>query len=319
MKFFNFKLPFKIPKIGPELDLEAKITVWIISSFALSILFYLSIIDRAGSFGGFIGALIIQIFGKGAIILPMMLFWVGVVLFRLQKNLDLAKDFNSRLVWGIALILASILGFLGLIFDVQNPGDMGNGGGLYGYIFYPFLLGKFGPFGGGVLLLTIGFLGFFLLSQMTVVQFVDTVQDSLKNPSKFWDFVPDIFEAWKKSGKPTTANNTEVQESFDQVQTKPKVFAKKTAASAKPSIVNDNKDTGFVILDPNTQLKSSIKSEWKLPSVKILKENHTQSDGGNTEKKQANYQDNFRKFWDPGGDGRCGNWTNCESIHSKAC
>jgi S-DNA-T family DNA segregation ATPase FtsK/SpoIIIE len=192
--------------------------------------------------------------------------------------------------------LASILGFLGLIFDVQNPGDMGNGGGLYGYIFYPFLLGKFGPFGGGVLLLTIGFLGFFLLSQMTVVQFVDTVQDSLKNPSKFWDFVPDIFEAWKKSGKPTTANNAEVQESFDQVQTKPKVFAKKTAASAKPSIVNDNKDTGFVILDPNTQLKSSIKSEWKLPSVKILKENHTQSDGGNTEKNKQTIKTTLESF-----------------------
>ena len=173
---------------------------------------------------------------------------------------------------------------------------MGNGGGLYGYIFYPFLLGKFGPFGGGVLLLTIGFLGFFLLSQMTVVQFVDTVQDSLKNPSKFWDFVPDIFEAWKKSGKPTTANNAEVQESFDQVQTKPKVFAKKTAASAKPSIVNDNKDTGFVILDPNTQLKSSIKSEWKLPSVKILKENHTQSDGGNTEKNKQTIKTTLESF-----------------------
>ena len=57
------------------------------------------------------------------------------------ENLDLAKDFNSRLVWGICFILACILGFLGLIFDVQNPGDMEKGGGLFGYVFYPFLLG----------------------------------------------------------------------------------------------------------------------------------------------------------------------------------
>jgi S-DNA-T family DNA segregation ATPase FtsK/SpoIIIE len=297
MKFFNFKLPFKIPKVGPELDLEAKITIWIISSFALSILSYLSIIDRAGSFGGFIGALIVQLLGKGSIILPIMLFWSGVVLFRLQKNLDLAKDFNSRLVWGICFILACILGFLGLIFDVQNPGDMEKGGGLFGYVFYPFLLGKFGPFGGGVLLLAIGFLGFFLVSQMTVVQFVDTVQDSLKNPSKFWDFIPDIFEAWKKNPKPTSSDSKENLDSFDQIQPKTKIFSKNPKPiSAKPNIVNDDKETGFVILDPNSQVKNSSSSEWKLPSVKILKENHTQSDGGNTEKNKQTIKTTLESF-----------------------
>ena len=293
MKFFTFKPPFKIPKIGPELDLEAKITIWIICSFALSILSYLSIIDRAGSFGGFIGALIIQLFGRGAVILPVMLFWTGVILFRLQKNLKLANDFNSRLVWGVSLILGCLLGFLGLMFDVQNPGDMGNGGGLLGYIFYPFAFGRFGPFGGGVLLTTIGFLGFFLLSQMTVVQFVDTVQDSLKNPSKFWDFIPDIFEAWKKNPKPTTGNIVENLESFDQVKA---AVAKPAKSEPKAKVVNDNKETGFVILDPNSQVKNPTHSEWKLPSVTILKENHTQSDGGNIDKNKETIKTTLDSF-----------------------
>jgi S-DNA-T family DNA segregation ATPase FtsK/SpoIIIE len=159
------------------------------------------------------------------------------------------------------------------------------------------LLGKFGPFGGGVLLLAIGFLGFFLVSQMTVVQFVDTVQDSLKNPSKFWDFIPDIFEAWKKNPKPTSSDSKENLDSFDQIQPKTKIFSKNPKPiSAKPNIVNDDKETGFVILDPNSQVKNSSSSEWKLPSVKILKENHTQSDGGNTEKNKQTIKTTLESF-----------------------
>lgn len=291
------KLPFKIPKIGPELDLEAKLTLWIITSFAFSILFFLSIIDRAGSFGSIIGSLISQVLGRGAFILPLILFWLGVVFFRLQKNMQLAKDLNSRLIWGLGLMLACFSGFLNIIFSVQNPGQMSRGGGFYGYIFYPMALGNFGPFGGSVILLAIGIFGFFLLSQLTISQFLDTVQETLKNPAKFWDLIPDVFEAWKQDGKATSDNV--VLESIDQV--KPKitpVTSEKvvTTNAVTPTIVNDNKETGFVILDPNNSVKSSIPSDWKLPVVTILKENHTIPDAGNIEKNKQMIQKTLQSF-----------------------
>ena len=296
------KLPFAFPKIGPELDLEAKLTLWIISSFAFSVLFFLSIIDRAGSFGSIIGSLIIQVLGKGAIVLPLTLFWLGVVFFRLQKNIILAKDLNSRLIWGLGLMLAAFSGFLNIIFSVNNPGQMANGGGLYGYIFYPWLLGNFGPFGGIVLLLAIGIFGFFLLSQLTISQFLDTVQDSLKNPARFWDLIPDVFEAWKQNGKPT-ATDFDKLESIDQLKPatiKPKVSLQTgsvaSTKSANPTIVNDNSETGFVILDPNNTVKSTIPSDWKLPVVTILKENHTQPDAGNVEKNKQTIQKTLENF-----------------------
>lgn len=291
------KLPFSLPKIGPELDLEAKLTLSIISSFAFSLLFFLSIIDRAGSFGSIIGSLIIQLFGKGAIVLPLTLFWLGIVFFKLQKNLQLAKDLNSRLIWGLGLMLATFSGFLNIIFNVQNPGQMANGGGLYGYIFYPLALGNFGPFGGIVILLAIGIFGFFLLSQLTISQFLDTVQDTLKNPTRFWDLIPDVFEAWKQNGHATADNDK--FESIDQMkpQIEPKpVTENKSSQSLVKTIVNDNNETGFVILDPNTTVKSSVPTDWKLPVVTILKENHTQPDAGNVEKNKITIQKTLESF-----------------------
>lgn len=159
--------PFNIPKFGPELDLEAKLTLSIIVSFASSILLYLSIIDKAGSFGSIIGSLLILLWGRAAVLLPFGLVWLGFVLIRLQKNKALAKDFNSRTIWGLIFLLGFITGFLNIFFGVKSLDKMQQGGGLFGYIFYPLILDNFGAIGAGVVLFALGVFGFFLVSQMT--------------------------------------------------------------------------------------------------------------------------------------------------------
>lgn len=287
------KLPFKIPRLTPELDLEAKLSLWIIISFASGILLFLSIIDRAGAFGSIIGALIYQLLGRAAIILPATLLWFGVALFKLQKNLILAKDLNSRLVWGLGLIIAMITGLLNVFFRVQNPGEMEKGGGLYGYLFYPLALGNFGPFAGVVLLLALGLFGFFLLSQLTFAQFADTVAKSLSNPEKFWDLVPDIFEAWKK--QPIEDEEVDFNQQINQ-NDKPENKTSQVILESKAVAINDDKEKGFVILDPNSALKSGLASNWKLPSIKILKQNHTNPDAGNVEKNKETIKSTLESF-----------------------
>ena len=75
------KIP--IPKVLPDLDVNAKLTLSIIGCFAASVLSYVSIIDTdgnfVGSFGGIFGEFLIILFGKAAFLFPFALFWSGII------------------------------------------------------------------------------------------------------------------------------------------------------------------------------------------------------------------------------------------------
>jgi S-DNA-T family DNA segregation ATPase FtsK/SpoIIIE len=285
-------------KLMPELDIQAKITLSIIVSFAGSILTYLSIIDRdgniTGSFGAVIGEVIIHLLGRASIVLPLSLFLIGVVLLQLQRNLDLVQDVNGRLIWGLGLFMGAITGFLNIIFGVTNLGDMQQGGGLIGYVFYPLIFGNFSVIGGGVLLFAVGLFGFFLISQLTFADFIDTIQETLKNPTKFWDFIPDIFEVWKKDAKPT---NGPVGDSLESVVKKTvvpaseKVAASETVSQTKPT-------TTSVESQNNKTRKQRLQSndKWKLPRFDVLKENFTQSEPGDVEGNKGIIKDTLSSF-----------------------
>lgn len=313
MKFEFPKLPFKLPKVGLQLDLESKLTLSIISSFALGLLLFLTIFERAGSFGLLIGALLLQLFGRLALVVPILFIWGGFVLIKIQKNHDLIKEINSRLIWGLIFLFGSVAGFLNLIFGVQTISDIVIGGGLFGFIFYPFLLGFFGTIGGGVVLLAIGIFGFFLVSQMTVAKFLDNLQDSIKNPSKLGEFIPDIFETWNlfKLKNFSQKNDLDTQqddlEGADRVaggqdseilpqMLHPKIFD----ISGNP--VSDQPN-GFVLLDDDqaTQVYTvpktySKKIPWKLPSNTILKETFSKPDPGDVPKNKEKIKQTLEHF-----------------------
>jgi DNA segregation ATPase FtsK/SpoIIIE, S-DNA-T family len=207
---------------------------------------------------------------------------------KITKNIKLADDLNARLVWGISLMLGSMTGLVNIFFGVDNLNSIEQGGGLIGYIFYPVILGNFGLIGGLIMLISTGLFGFFLLSQLTFSQFIDTIQDSLTNPSKVWELIPDIFEAWKHNGVPTS----EIPESLED--------EKKTIGSTKTRPINDQSKTpASPVIDSQKTRKQSMHSSdynWKLPRFDMLKENFTKSEPGDVEGNKKAIQDTLGNF-----------------------
>ena len=180
-------------KLEQKWDAQSQLTLLIISCFAFAILLYLSIFGLAGQFGNLIGSFLTGFLGRAAVILPLMIFLFGIILIQLQRKKEIKNETNARVGWAIFLVFLVFCGVLSLMYGVQNPSQSFNGGGIVGYLIYPYFLGFFGPIGGILLLFCLFFYGFFLLTGMNFGDFVDNLVATQKDPKNFWQFVPDIF------------------------------------------------------------------------------------------------------------------------------
>lgn len=188
----------KVPKIFPEFDTNLKMTLAIISSLATFILLYLSLLSLAGPAGNAIAEVLRNILGRASFIFPIVFLIIGVILIRIQQNSDFQKDVSGfRIIWGFILIVAAFAGLLSLGFGINSPSEIQLGGGFIGYTIYPKIFGVFGPIAGFILILAGALFGFFLISKLTVAKFFETSATVFKDPKKFWDLIPDIYEIWK--------------------------------------------------------------------------------------------------------------------------
>jgi S-DNA-T family DNA segregation ATPase FtsK/SpoIIIE len=287
----------KFPRILPTLDVNTKITLSIVASFAAGILTYLSIFGLAGNFGRVIGSFLAIFLGRGSVVLPIIFFITGAILIRIQRNNELAAEFNGRLIWGFFFLSACLNGFLSMIMQVKTPAEVEKGGGLFGYLMYPVAFGYFGLIGGAFMLVFVGVFGFFLVSNLTFTQFLENLKQTLRNPGEFWDFIPDVFEIWKNpnavpitdeiSAKPEDrpAVNFKTAENIATSNVKESdvidVQARPTSSSAKPakpkfSFSGSSKDV--LEMQPVDNLV-----DWKLPPFDILKENTSKVEPGDIE------------------------------------
>lgn len=292
----------KIPRLFPDLDKDSKTTLSIVFCFGMAALFYLSIFDLAGSFGGVVGAFTVMFLGRGAFLLPLSFLIAGMILIRLQKNQELAEDLTGKLIWGLAMMVAAFNGFLSLAFDIQTLEDqVGKAGGVLGYILYPYILGQvFGKFGAALILFLLLAMGFFLISNLTFVQFLGGVKEAIRDPKKVMDLIPDLFEFWKRNGKPQSdtipdENTKSAKETNAQIAAKEKEFIKKIKEKEKvvDAKVNQPKpeqkkkarfsftnadDKGVIDME-----QTSKPFDWKLPPFDILKENKSEVEPGDIE------------------------------------
>jgi DNA segregation ATPase FtsK/SpoIIIE, S-DNA-T family len=314
----NLFTKIKIARIAPDIDSDAKISLAIIVSFATSILIFLSILGKAGTFGEVIGSFIVAIFGRAAFILPVLCFWIGLVLIKIQKNLQLGENVNPRLVWGVILLLSCFSGFLNIFFGVDSIANMEKGGGLYGYIFYPLFFGRFDVFGGAVCLLSIGLFGFFLITQLSFVEFLETLKQAIKDPKRLLSLVPDIFELTildkpveTMDGK--VINQDKVDKNSVKVDslndlTKNKIIKKIIPQNSSLKIPLSIEDLQKKYLDPSEVTTKKYLSpaslsknkitdlNWKLPSFDILRESKTQSVAGDVEGNKKIIQETLENF-----------------------
>jgi len=198
---------FKI-KLIPDLDLDTKITIATIFSFATAIIIYLSIFGLAGVFGDIIGSLIRLFLGRGSFVLPLAFIFSGIILLRIQKTEEFISDINPRLFWGFLLMLVSFNGFLSIVINPKNMNEAENAGGVLGYFIYPVIFGGLGPIAAFVLLLGVFFVGFFFVSNLSLGKFIEILKNLKNDPKQFWDLVPDVFELWKPKPKPVAPAET---------------------------------------------------------------------------------------------------------------
>jgi S-DNA-T family DNA segregation ATPase FtsK/SpoIIIE len=267
---------FNLSKIFGNLDTDTKLTLSIIACITTAILLYISILpfgNFTGSFGNVIGSFINLLLGKGAFLLPLGLLYTAGVLIQIQKDRKLIYDINARMIWGIVFMLLSFNGMLSLFTDTQNIQQAESAGGILGYLLYPWILGSlFGKVGTFFILIAFGLFGFFLLSNLTFVQFYENLLKTFKNPTHFLDFVPDVLEVWK------------------QWKTKAQITQKSTTQSKSDSDDNDlttinNKEKLKVTeqevvevknqeIDPNKEDLTTpiIQNHWQVPPLDLLKE-----------------------------------------------
>ena len=295
----TLKKLFGVSRFLPELDLQAKITLSIIISFAISIILFLSIIDKAGVFGGFLAVFIYILLGYAAILLPITFFYIGTVLMRLQKNMEMANDINSRMYWGFFFLLSSITGFLNIFNNVENMSQMEKGGGLLGFFFYPLILNRLGPIAGGVVLFSIGFFGFFLVSQLSFVKFIENLKEIIKDPKKVLDLVPDVFETWKRQSVPLLNADTELVDSPNLKMKKKKLKELQAADNDELRQILMQELMEQEVNEKAIQTKSNLKNQdvdWKLPAFDILKNNNTKSEPGNIEENKEIIRQTLENF-----------------------
>jgi DNA segregation ATPase FtsK/SpoIIIE, S-DNA-T family len=309
-----FKLPsFSFPKFIPKLqmDKQSEFTLWIVACVAFGIEIYFSLIDWAGSFGGMVGTFIRTFMGRGAVFIPIFLFIAAVLLIRYQRRKYEPEDLNSRFFWGIATMVWAICGYLNLFnwVELGSPSLSYEGGGLFGYIIYPGLTGFFGSIGGFVMLFFIFMLGFFSFSQMTPYDFLEKVKKLPKEPNLIWDFIPDVFEFWRKQ----TNENIETKEvikDFERVNLKthlstPEAIIDKIKENAelkvpgRVTVVKKSDKAEIHDVQPQKQevlLLTGEKISWEFPTFNLLKSGTGESDPGDTKANEAKIESTLKSF-----------------------
>ncbi len=286
---------FKIPKIFPSLDPDTKITLSIIGCIAIAILLTISLLpfgSLAGGFGEIISSFITLLLGVGSFLLPLAFVYTAFILIRVQKNRELVEDINGRIFWGIGFMLLAFNGMISLFMNVQSLENVQQAGGVVGYLLYPFSLGSiFGQIGTFLILFTIATFGFFLISNLTFVQFYQNIGKTLQDPSKFLDFIPDIFEVWdntkkKFSGKKSLQDEDEKSESRTiEVQ----VYEEQNKSK---NTEGDEEQEGKI----DKPVKSGKTQAWQLPPFEILKESANTTEAGDVEKNKRTIQETLGNF-----------------------
>jgi DNA segregation ATPase FtsK/SpoIIIE, S-DNA-T family len=285
----------KLPVSYPKIDDRSKLTLAIIACFALGLLLMLSIFQMAGQFSLYVSSFLWLLLGRCRILIPIGFFFAGFKLIQIQNQPDVREEFNYRLFWGIFLIVTSICGFASLFARVEFLADIESGGGLIGYILYPYLFRFFGSFGAFVLLSCVFLFGVLVISQKTITQFYNdllfTCGKAVENPLILIDNIGNISKMWKTQKQENTSEiqDSESKESVVYIDQKAipsskveQMYSPTTEITnifrktKKRFAVAKSDDSGNLEMEPI----AADASNWKRPPISMLKENLNLPDPG---------------------------------------
>ena len=285
-----------------KISFQHRLNLYILFTFSGTLLFILSLFGMAGPFGDVVGNFFRTLFGRGAILVVIGFFVTGLILIRIQTKKTVGNIVSGQFLTSIFLIWLSVQGFLSVGFGITNIKDVDlvGGGGLVGYILYPFLLKPLGLAGAIVILIAILLYGIILFTGKTIVECLEILGSLSKKPELIWELIPDAFETFRMApGAQTYAesiidslhNKTELTKEIPKIEIEPETkledTIKKEEEASTQVFSDDELINALKTLDQatspepviDTQLVDSIlttKQIAKTPKLKTQKTNFTQ-------------------------------------------
>ena len=278
----------------------------------------MSLIGFGGNFGELVRNVLNLTMGRGAFLVLILFILLSIVFIRIQRNQALGAVTNLRITWGIVIMSLAFLGFLSHFNGIDNPNNVELGGGFIGYFIYPIVFGYFGWAGGLVCLTSVMLFGFFVFTQRTFTEVLDITQDMLKDPSRFWDLIPDVFEVWRNWQGEESVRRIEFMQDVHQKQAeltekvREEIQKEEIKEEVKEQIkkveeVKQSLDKELAIIESESAVKEPVKEnteeneiqkevtkklnkKWILPSTELLEINE------NREQVREDVEGNKRKI-----------------------
>lgn len=201
-------------KVQFELERDSAQSIAAVVVLLVSLLTLLSFFGQAAGFGSILQQLLNRFFGWGSALIPLVLFFSGLILLRRFKS----RFFSPRVLTGLVLFLFSFLGLAHFFFPAGTAKDEafnGQGGGIAGFIIQRFLKQGLGPFGGVLVLVA-------LLLVAILVVFNASLDETLVNLGKIFGALGNFFSRYVFRGtlglfgrKSTAETNETVAEAAD--------------------------------------------------------------------------------------------------------
>jgi S-DNA-T family DNA segregation ATPase FtsK/SpoIIIE len=272
----ELEVPFKRPQLNLKNDTRKGVAV--VFFVVLAILFTLSLIGSAGSFGEIANKVINLAFGYVSYIVPIIFLMVAVALFR-TNDAEHPNTVSTHAYVGAVLLTLTLTGFLHLVVmreDINQAFTLvqeGHGGGYLGVLTsYPLM--NFTGFIASLIILIAGIIVSFFVTFN--VSFIDLFR---RKPQ---------LDNGKLKPPPLKINNAAsagfVKENVTDAN-----------KAAKDLVVNMPADDKLGSMKLNTRLPAADKN-WKFPSVDLLDDAKNRVDSGNIEANVAILQKTLSDF-----------------------
>jgi S-DNA-T family DNA segregation ATPase FtsK/SpoIIIE len=183
-------------------DVKKHITAVLLVLFAL--IFSLSLFGQAGIVGKFIDKVLTTLFGVGKFVLPILMVSLGVMYFRRMQPIRYALATG-----GVIILFLSGIGLIHSFYDLENMADIakeGIGGGYIGMAIAYSLMTLIGKFAGVASLFSLALIGFMLLFNVPVFNWVHKLKDLLKSEDEDTEENIQGDDLNKHSGEVLTSN-----------------------------------------------------------------------------------------------------------------
>lgn len=275
-----------IPKPQLNLASETKRGIAIVVFIILAGVTSLSVIGSAGTFGQIIFKMFTVLFGVIGYLVPILLMLIAWILFKGKPEQEESRHLYSRTYLGMLLIAGSVAGLIHALYITADEtaislANQGKAGGYLGALFAGPLVGAFGIYAGGLLLIGLLVIGILVAFNIS--------------PHKWFEKKETRTDAKLVKPELVKINSAEIEAAGDVRETivVPQPRTPQLSKINNGANALDNNDAEAIKMEA---IKLEDRRDWKLPPFDLLDENKTKVNSGDIESKVALIQKTLADF-----------------------